>query len=115
MTIIIFLSVLIILFIKLGSISVVEYTIEKNLSRRLKRNGLEAHAVLLSAQPIGNYRNNMIKVKLQVQVQPEKGRNFVTETKELISKDDFELIPIGSKIKVKYNPANTAQIMRIIS
>lgn len=67
----------------------------------------EADAVVLSANKTEHYINNQILIKLQIQVQPEKGRNFVTEISETIPAADIHTVIAGTKLKVRYNPFNT--------
>lgn len=84
-----------------------------NLERRLFKNGVEAPAILLDIQRTGLYVNNLPQVMLQMQVQPNMGRNFVTEAKEVLTPVHFSEIHIGSTLKVKYNPANTKEVMLV--
>lgn len=80
-------------------------------NRKLSREGVEAEAVLLHMQQTGLYVNNLPQVKLQVQVQPRTGRNFVTEAHEVLSFVDMSRLRIGGVIMVKYNPYNTREVM----
>lgn len=79
-------------------------------NRRLLRDGTEADAVLLNVEQTGLYVNKQPQVKLQLQVHPLIGRNFVSEAREVISLIDLGRLRIGSSLKVKYNPANTKEI-----
>lgn len=81
------------------------------MKRRLLKEGVEADAVLLNMEQTGLYVNNQPQIKLQVQVQPLSGRNFVSEVREVLTLIDLSQLRIGSALKVKYNPANTKEIM----
>lgn len=80
------------------------------MNRRLQKDGTEADAVLLNVEPTGMYVNNQPQVKLQLQVNPLVGRNFVSEALEVLSLVDLSRLRIGGTLKVKYNPANTKEI-----
>lgn len=81
------------------------------MKRRLMQEGIEAEAVLLNMEQTGLYVNNQPQIKLQVQVQPPTGRNFVSEIREVLTLIDLSQLRIGSTLKVKYNPANTREVM----
>jgi hypothetical protein len=59
----------------------------------------------------GLYVNNQPQIKLQVQVHPNTGRNFVSEVREVLTLIDMSQLRVGSTLKVKYNPANTKEVM----
>jgi hypothetical protein len=86
------------------------------LSRVKKTNRLkykiEAEAIILSIQPTGIvYNNDMLQVKLQMQVQPDQGRNFIVENRQVISPADMATVRQGSRIIVEYNPVNHKEII----
>lgn len=81
------------------------------MKKRLMQEGVEAEAVLLNMEQTGLYVNNQPQIKLQVQVQPNSGRNFVSEVREVLTLIDLSQLRIGSTLKVKYNPANTKEVM----
>ena len=81
------------------------------MKRRLLREGLEAEAVLLNMEQTGLYVNNQPQIKLQVQVHPHTGRNFVSEIREVLTLIDLSQLRIGSTLKVKYNPTNPKEVM----
>lgn len=81
------------------------------MKRRLLKEGVEADAVLLNMEQTGLYVNNQPQIKLQVQVHPVTGRNFVSEVREVLTLIDLSQLRIGSTLKVKYNPANTREVM----
>jgi hypothetical protein len=84
---------------------------QERTSRRLFDEGVRAEAKLLNMHQTGLYVNNLPQVKLQMQVQPEQGRNFVTEAHEVLSFVDLSRLHVGSTLVVRYNPANTKEIM----
>ena len=73
----------------------------------------EADAVVLSANKTERCINNQVLVKLQIQVQPEKGRNFVTEISETMPVADIHTVIAGTKLKVRYNPLNTNDLLLV--
>ena len=74
---------------------------------------VEAPAVLLNFYVTGISKNNATEYSLQMQVQPVEGRNFVTETKQLVTIEDVRNLYIGSKLHVRYNPANKKDLALI--
>ena len=74
------------------------------IKRRLQHEGVEADAVLLNIEQTAVYN-------LQVQVHPSTGRNFVSEAVEVLSPIDRSRLRTGSALKVKYNRANTKEVM----
>ncbi|TDH29230.1 hypothetical protein EXU57_03950 [Segetibacter sp. 3557_3] len=68
---------------------------------------LQSNAMVLSVTPTGRYINMKYQVTIQVQVMPDKGKNFVVEIRSLYSMNDLKAIQTGSYVRVKYNPANT--------
>lgn len=80
-------------------------------NRRLLKEGTEAPAILLNMEQTGVYVNNQPQVKLQVQVHSLTGRNFVSETRAVLTLVDLSQLRIGNTLKVKYNPANTKEVM----
>jgi len=70
-------------------------------------------AIVLSVEKTGFLINNQPQILMQLQVFPAKGRNFVTEVKEILPSAHVETVRAGSIIKVKYNSANTKEISLI--
>ena len=70
-------------------------------------------AIVLSVENTGAMVNDQAQLKMQLQVLPDKGRNFVIELKETVSPADSKDLRTGSTIRVKYNPANTKEISRV--
>lgn len=84
---------------------------QTRINRRLSREGAAADAVLLNMEETGLYVNRQPQMRLQVQVHPLTGRNFVSEAREVLTLADLSQLRIGSTLKVKYNPANTKEVM----
>jgi hypothetical protein len=78
-------------------------------TKRWINSAIEAEAIILSIEQTGFYVNEKRQVRLQVQVKPLKGRNFVTEINELEQPGLKE----GATIKVKYNPRNYRDLLLI--
>src|SRR5690348_14254862 len=81
--------------------------------KRLATEGIEAEAVLLNMQQTGLYVNNQPQVKLQIQVQPDSGHNFITEAKEILTFVDLAQLHIGGTLVVKYNPSNLKEVILV--
>ena len=83
------------------------------IRRRPQPGHIEAQAIILSIEQTGLYMNHHPQVRMQVQVMPDKGRNFVTEVKQVVTFLQLGQIRTGASIKVKYNPSNTKEITLI--
>jgi hypothetical protein len=70
--------------------------------------GMDATAEVLSIQDTGTLINMNPVVNLQLKVQPMVGAEFTTTAQTMVSK--VAIPRVGDKIKIKYNPANPAQI-----
>ena len=75
--------------------------------------GEEARAVVLSVEQTGLFLDRNPQVILQVQVMPDKGRNFVVEIKEIFSLADLQLIRPGCTVRVKYKPGSNQDIILV--
>lgn len=64
----------------------------------------EAEAVILGIQLTGLYIKEIPQAIFQIQVKPEKGKNFVVEIKGALPVTDFPTVQAGEKIRVRYNP-----------
>lgn len=82
-------------------------------NRRLTRNGTEAEAIILSIERTGRYVNNEPQVRLVLKVQPITRNNFVTEVSEVLTLIDLSQLRTGTVLKVRYNPANTREVMLV--
>lgn len=82
---------------------------------RNKRSGarkgkIESSAIVLSIEETGIYIDHRPQVKMQMQVMPAKGRNFVAEVEEFVPVVTLASIRTGSTVKVKYDPENHKEI-----
>lgn len=87
-----------------------KYSFRKWMHKRPVKQTLEARAIVLSIEQTGLYLDHKPQVKMQMQVLPEQGRNFVAEIKEILSFLDLDAIKAGSLVIVKYNPANIKEV-----
>ncbi len=82
---------------------------------RKKKNGVkhkvEAEAIILSVTRTGLYINDQPRLKLHMQVQPEKGRNFVAELQEVFPASMLNSIHAGLKLVVSFDPANQKDVV----
>jgi hypothetical protein len=76
----------------------------------LLRKGREAYAVVLVIEATGCYIDKLPQVRMLLKVQPYGRRNFVAETKQVVSPVEFSELRAGSSVKVKYNPHNVKEI-----
>jgi len=74
---------------------------------------VEARAIVLALEQTGLFLNHRPQVKMQMQVLPERGRNFVAEVKEVITFMELATIRIGSTVTVKYNPTNNKDVVLV--
>lgn len=90
---------------------------KKMTLEEIKKNGVLAEAIVLDVQETGLYINNLPQLKLQIQVQPEKGRNFITEVQQVIPGAVKEPLHSGSRVQVKFDPGNKKEVIvfRILS
>jgi len=74
-------------------------------TRLLRKKALaEAEAVILGIQLTGLYIKEIPQAIFQIQVTPERGKNFVVEIKGALPVSDFPKVQAGEKIRVRYNP-----------
>ncbi len=66
----------------------------------------EAEAVIIDMQQTGLFIDDAPEIKLQMQVIPNKGRNFIMETNHVVSEKDMDHYKSGNRIKVKYAADN---------
>ena len=85
----------------------------EKIKKRLSSKGVEAEAVLLGLEQTGHYIDSLPQVKLQMKVQTSSGRNFISETREVMSLVDMAQLPVGCILKVRYNPCNMKEIMLV--
>ena len=73
-------------------------------------NAVEAKAVILNIEQTGLLVNKKPQVKLQMQVIPDRGRNFIVELSDVETAFDLQKMRSGSLVKVKYNPNDMRDI-----
>jgi hypothetical protein len=93
-----------------GQIFLLRSFIKGSPKHRGRNQQVEAKAIILAVEETGVYMNKQPLMKLQMQVIPEKGRNFITETKQVFSPVDMKDIRSGSTVTVKYNTGNQKEI-----
>jgi hypothetical protein len=71
---------------------------------------LNAGAVLLNVQPTGIHINKQKQVILQLQVEPDQGKNFVTEMKAMFNEAEVAVLQPGTRVFVTYNAHNHKKI-----
>lgn len=103
--------ILIILLIVAVVIVFIFFLVNKIRSTVLEENGIDADAVILNMQLTGICVKNQIQALIQLQVTPERGKSFVSDTKEMLSVTDYTQVQPGTKIRVKYNPRNLKEIL----
>jgi len=102
--------------ILLGTFFIVRFFLRKRKIRRTLTytnttdESIIAKAIVLSIEQATATINSHAKMKILVQVMPEKGRNFVIELKETLSAAELSAIRAGGTVSVKYNPGNTKEI-----
>ena len=74
---------------------------------------IEANAIILNIETVGAFLNQRAQVKLQMQVLPEKGRNFVVETRAVFSSLDMASMQAGSMVRVRYDPSNPKELVLV--
>lgn len=77
----------------------------------LKQNGIAAEAIVLDISLEGKPVNESQKVIIQIQVQPERARNFVTEINDQLSIFELAALNAGTRISVFYNPNNLKEVI----
>lgn len=78
--------------------------------RQQALHGEVAKAIVLGIEQTGLFLNHRPQVKMQMQVIPDRGRNFVVEIKEIVSYVELATIRTGSTVLVKFNPSNPKEI-----
>jgi uncharacterized protein (DUF58 family) len=74
-------------------------------TRLIRKKALaEAEAVILGIQLTGLYIKEIPQAIFQIQVKPERGKNFVVEIKGALPVTNFPKVQAGEKIRVRYNP-----------
>src|SRR5688500_14392682 len=79
-------------------------------SKKQVLDGEVAKARVLAIEQTGLFLNHRPQVKMQMQVIPDRGRNFVVEIREIMSYVELATIRTGSTVLVKFNPSNPKEI-----
>jgi hypothetical protein len=83
---------------------------DKVIVKKQVLDGEVAKAIVLAIEQTGLFLNHRPQVKMQMQVIPDRGRNFVVEIKEIMSYVELATIRTGSTVLVKFNPSNPKEI-----
>ena len=74
----------------------------------------QADALIIDMQHTGIIINSVSQIKLQLQVLPDKGRNFILEGELEVPVEELDNYKCGIRLTVKY-AADTQHRMRLIS
>jgi hypothetical protein len=77
----------------------------------IEKHGVAASARILSIVDTGSRYNNNPEVILKLEVRPDKGTPFPAEIRTVISVVDLSGYQPGVMLRVKYDPADTAQVI----
>jgi len=88
-----------------------QYTDYDGKNAALMQTGMPGTAEVLSITDTGALVNFNPVVIMQLKVQPQYGPEFETQVKTAVSK--IAIPRVGDKINVKYNPANTTELIVI--
>jgi hypothetical protein len=95
----------------MGIIAGLVFFFNRKQRRGFYGGGIDADAIILSIHLTGVCIKAEIQSVIQLQVLPEMGKSFVSETKEMLSAIEYTQVQPGTKIRVKYNPRNYKEIM----
>lgn len=77
----------------------------------VSKHKVEAEAIVLSVNNTEYCSNDQLRLKLHMQVQPERGRNFVTEIQHTLPISMLTNIHAGLKLVVRFDPVNLKDIV----
>ena len=101
-----------VLFISFGLILITAFAVPSIRKKFITgANRIQAEAIVLSINKKQSYPNNHLQVVLQMQIEPDKGRNFIAEINQVMSVTDFENLSEGKRINVMYNPSNLKEVI----
>ncbi len=83
---------------------------KSHMGRGLMQRGTEADAIILNVQLTGQYVKSAPQVIIQLQVEPDREKSFITDIREILNFHDFSLVQAGSRLRVKYNPYNHKEV-----
>ena len=104
-------TILLFVIIAFWAYSWIMEKVHKNRHSQILTKGIESEAIVIDIGPTGRFVNNAPQLKVQIQVEPERGRNFVTEIKQVVPQVDFNLLRSGSRIIVKYDPTYPKEVV----
>ena len=71
----------------------------------------EAEAVILNVSLTGVSAPPKVQADIQLQVQPERGKSFVADTRQMVREDDYLTLRPGKKITVNYRGTKKKQVL----
>lgn len=95
-----------------GKMLVTLWSIVSTQGKRWLQQAEEAEALVLQVESTGLYVGEEPQLRLQIQVMPGRGRNFVTEINTL-AKGRMLSLKSGETIRVKFNPKNYRELFLI--
>lgn len=101
------------LAVLLGKIIISLFPAQTTNFKKWIEGAVEADALVLGTEDTGFLINSLPQTRIQLQVRPDKGRNFIAEIKQVLSEADTAIFKAGSTIRVKYNPHNCKELMLI--
>ncbi|HEV7781828.1 MAG TPA: hypothetical protein VGO58_11220 [Chitinophagaceae bacterium] len=81
----------------------------RRVSKKWPANGVEAEAIILKMERTGLYINKLPQIRLQMQVRPDKGRNFLIDIDTVTP----PAVKAGGVVRVKYNPRNYKELLLV--
>lgn len=79
-------------------------------NRRLLKHGRPAEATILKRFDTGTTINKNPQIGLLLDVKPETDPPFQAEARVLVSRLNPDAFPVGTKVKVRYDPKNTKNV-----
>lgn len=75
------------------------------------QNSIVADAIVLNIQLTGVCIKDDIQAIIQLQVQPERGKSFVADIKEMLSASEYTKLHPGTRVIVNYNSRNYKEMV----
>lgn len=97
-------TLMLICMIAFWTLSSVRKRIAAERKKKIRKEGVEANATVLTIRPTGEYLNNLPEFQVQVKVKPNAGADFVAEMKEVLPYGKYDAIRRGTQVLVKYDP-----------
>ena len=70
----------------------------------------EAEAMILECNPTGLVEQDLVEMRLLMQVTPSHGRNFISEFHKYFQKSEIGGLSSGRKLKIHYHPNHPMRI-----